>query len=47
MAAFDLQGSDNLEVMGAMTAIARKKQTLLLQGNQTVAAKTLDDEEGL
>lgn len=47
MAAFDLQGNDNLEVMGAVTAIARKKQTLILQGNQTVAAKTLDDEEGL
>ncbi|MBA3241175.1 MAG: hypothetical protein H0T60_08100 [Acidobacteria bacterium] len=47
MAAFDLQGSDNLEVMGALTAIARKKQTLLLQGNQTVAGKTLNDEEGL
>ena len=47
MAAFDLQGNDNLEVMGAVTAIARKKQTLILQGNQTVAAKTLNDEEGL
>lgn len=47
MAAFDLQGNDNLEVMGALTAIARKKQSLILQGNQTVAAKTLNDEEGL
>lgn len=47
MANFNLQGSDNLEVVGAITAIARQKQTLLLQGNQTVAAKTLDDEEGL
>ncbi|HEX8685731.1 MAG TPA: hypothetical protein VF654_04490 [Pyrinomonadaceae bacterium] len=44
---FNLQGSDNLEVMGAMRGIARKKQTLLCQGNSSTAAQTLDDEDGL
>lgn len=47
MTSFNLEGSNNLEVMGAMTAIARKNQSLMLQGNQSTAAKTLDDEEGL
>lgn len=47
MVSFNLQGSDNLEVMGAMTSIARKNQSLLLQGNKSTASKTLDDEEGL
>ena len=47
MVNFNLQGNENLEVMGAMKGIARKKQTLILQGNSSTAAKTLDDEEGL
>lgn len=47
MTSFNLQGNENLEVMGGITSIARKEQTLLLQGNKTVAAKGLDDEEGL
>lgn len=47
MVSFDLEGSENLEVVGAMTALARKKQALLFQGNSSTAAKTLDDEEGL
>ena len=47
MVGFDLEGSNNLEVVGAVTSIAKKNQTLLLQGNKSTAAKTLDDEEGL
>lgn len=47
MVSFDLEGSENLEVVGAMTALARKKQALLFQGNSSTAAKTLNDEEGL
>jgi hypothetical protein len=47
MVNFNLQGNDNLEVMGAMKGIARKKQTLILQGNSSTAARTLDDEDGL
>src|SRR3712207_8269908 len=33
--------------MGAMRGIARKKQTLICQGNSSAAAQTLDDEDGL
>lgn len=44
---FNVQGDNNLEIMGAMTAISKKVQAMLLQGNYTDAAKTLDDEEGL
>lgn len=44
---FNLSGAGNLEVMGAMTAIARLNQSLICQGNFSIAAKTLDDEEGL
>jgi hypothetical protein len=47
MVSFNLEGSENLEVVGAMTALARKKQALLFQGNSSTAAKTLNDEEGL
>ena len=47
MTSFNLEGSNNLEVVGAMFAIARKNQTLMLQGNYSTAAKTLNDEEGL
>lgn len=44
---FPVTGSENMEVMGAMWAIARKNQALLLQGNFSTASKTLDDEEGV
>jgi hypothetical protein len=47
MVNFDLSGSNNLEVVGAVTSIAKKNQTLILQGNKSTAAKTLNDEEGL
>ncbi|MBK8813489.1 MAG: hypothetical protein IPN69_22560 [Acidobacteria bacterium] len=35
------------EVTGALTAIANLIQGQIFQGNETVAAKTLDDEDGL
>ena len=44
---YDLSGPDNLEVIGAMQAIARLDQKLMLQGNFSTAAKTLNDEEGV
>lgn len=44
---YNVDGNDNLEIMGGLTAIANKNQSLMLQGNKTTAAKTLDDEEGL
>lgn len=37
----------NTEIVSAVRAIARKVQSLTFQGNQSVAAKTLNDEEGL
>ena len=42
MTSFKLEGNDNLEVIGAMTAIARKNQSLVLQGNFSTAGGTLD-----
>lgn len=44
---YNLDGNDSLEIMAGLTAIAKKNQTLVLQGNSSTAAKTLDDEEGL
>ena len=44
---FNLAGAENTEVMSAITAIARKNQALILQGNYTTASKTLNDEDGL
>ena len=44
---FDLTGAGNLEVMGALTAIAIANQACIAQGNYTDGGKTLDDEEGL
>ncbi len=44
---FNLSGNDNLELVAAMYAIASKNQALMLQGNYSTAAKTLDDEEGV
>ncbi len=44
---FGIGGDSNLEIVGAMTAISKKLQALILQGNYTDATKTLDDEEGL
>lgn len=44
---FNLMGAENTEIMSAMTAIARKNQSLILQGNLSTASKTLSDEEGL
>ena len=44
---FDLTGAGNLEVIGALTAIALVNQAAIAQGNFTDAAKTLDDEEGV
>lgn len=43
---FNLSGAENTEVMSAITAIARKNQALILQGNYSTAARTLDDEDG-
>ncbi len=37
----------SVEIMGAMTAIANTIQGQIFQGNVTVGAKTLNDEEGL
>lgn len=44
---FDLTGAGNLEVIGALVAIAKKNQSAIAQGNYTDAGKTADDEEGL
>jgi hypothetical protein len=44
--AFDLTGSGNLEVTGALGEIARLDQTLICQGNYSTSGKTVDDEEG-
>ncbi len=44
---FNLGGNNNLEVMGALIAIANVIQGQIFQGNYSVAAKTLDDEDGL
>lgn len=44
---YNLTGSENTEVMSAVTAIARKNQSLILQGNYSTGSKTLDHEEGL
>lgn len=44
---FNLSGAENTEVMSAITAIARKNQALILQGNYSTASKVLDDEEGV
>lgn len=44
---FPVTGSENLEVVGSIIAIGRTNQGLMLQGNFSTAAKTLDDEEGL
>jgi hypothetical protein len=43
---YNISGSNNLEVVGALTAIAKKDQTLLLQGNATTSGKVYTDEEG-
>jgi hypothetical protein len=43
---FNLSGAENTEVMSAITAIARKNQSLILQGNYTTASKGLNDEDG-
>jgi hypothetical protein len=43
---YNISGSNNLEVIGALTAIAKKDQTLLLQGNATTSGKVYTDEEG-
>ncbi len=40
-------GGGQPEVMGALTAIAALIQGQIFQGNSSVAAKTLDDEDGL
>lgn len=45
--AFNLSGSANLEVISALTAIAKANQSAICQGNFTDGGKTLDDEEGL
>jgi len=44
---FPVAGSENLEVMGGITAIGRKNQALVLQGNYSTGSKTINDEEGL
>lgn len=44
---FPVAGTENLEVTGGITAIAKKNQALFLQGNYSTASKVLDDEEGL
>lgn len=44
---YDLSGPNNLEVNGAMTALALLNQTAILQGNYSVSGKTAADEEGL
>lgn len=44
---FNLSGAENTEVMSAVTAIGRKNQALILQGNYTTGASTLNDEDGL
>jgi hypothetical protein len=46
MVGFDLSSGGNLEVVGAVTSIAKKNQTLILQGNKNTSTKTKDDEEG-
>lgn len=43
---FNLSGSGNLEVTGALGEIARLDQSLICQGNQTIPGKTVNDEEG-
>lgn len=43
---FNLGGSENNEVTSAMQAIALLVQSLIFQGNESTAAKTVDDEEG-
>lgn len=43
---FNLEGSENTEVMSAITAIARKNQSLICQGNYSTASRTADDEDG-
>lgn len=44
---YGLSGPQNTEIISGLTAISRKNQSLLLQGNFATASKTLDDEEGL
>ena len=44
---FNLVGAENTEVMSGITAVSRKNQALLLQGNYSTAGKTLADEEGV
>lgn len=44
---FGLSGPQNTEIVSGLTAIARKNQALMLQGNYSTASKTLDDEEGV
>lgn len=44
---FNLGGSSNVEIMGALVAIANTMQAQIFQGNSTTGSKTLDDEEGL
>jgi hypothetical protein len=44
---FPLAGTENLEVVGGVTAIAKKNQYLVCQGNYSTASKTLGDEDGL
>ncbi|HZS47756.1 MAG TPA: hypothetical protein VFC63_21990, partial [Blastocatellia bacterium] len=43
---YNVAGDENLEIVGAMIAIAKKVQSLILQGNYSVASKTVNDEEG-
>jgi|GEM_PF-3254057 len=44
---YNVAGDENLEIVGAMLAMSKKVQTLILQGNFSTASKTLNDEEGL
>lgn len=43
---FNLSGSGNTEVVSAMQAIANLVQATIFQGNESVASKTVDDEDG-
>lgn len=43
---FNLSGAQNTEVMSAITAIAKKNQSLIFQGNVSTAGGTKDTEDG-
>jgi hypothetical protein len=43
---FPLSGTDNLEVVGGITALGRLNQTLLFQGNYSQVGGTANDENG-